>query len=63
MKPTLVSVICPVYNGQAHIECTIKSVLNQTYPFIEFILVDGNSTDDTITIINKYKQQNKVIKI
>ncbi len=55
MKSTLVSVICPVYNGQAHIECTIQSVLAQTYPFIEFIIVDGNSTDDTLAIVNKYR--------
>jgi glycosyltransferase involved in cell wall biosynthesis len=54
MESTLVTVICPVYNGQAYIECTIKSVLAQTYRFIEFIIVNGNSIDDTLSIVSKY---------
>lgn len=57
MESTLVSVICPVYNGQEYIECTIKSVLGQNYPFVEFIIVDGQSADDTISIIKKYEHK------
>lgn len=55
MHITLVSIICPVYNGQVHIESTIKSIVAQTYPYIEFIIVNGNSTDNTLSIISNYK--------
>jgi glycosyltransferase involved in cell wall biosynthesis len=50
----LVSIITVVYNGEAHLEQTILSVLNQTYPRIEYILIDGGSTDGTIEIIKRY---------
>jgi len=59
MKP-LISVITAVYNGEKYLEQTIKSVINQTYPNIEFIIIDGGSTDGTLDIINKYK--NKISK-
>lgn len=52
-KPVL-SVITVVYNNAADIERTMLSVLNQTYPNIEYILVDGLSTDGTLDIIQKY---------
>lgn len=51
-----VSVIMPVYNGEKYIEYAIKSILNQTYKNIQFILVDGESTDNTMKIVNKYSQ-------
>jgi glycosyltransferase involved in cell wall biosynthesis len=57
----LVSVICPVYNGQSYIESTIQSVLKQTYENIEFIIVDGNSTDNTLSIINAYKNDISIV--
>jgi glycosyltransferase involved in cell wall biosynthesis len=53
-KPTL-SVITIVYNNVRDIERTILSVINQTWPNIEYIMVDGLSTDGTLDIINKYK--------
>ena len=56
MKRPLVSIITPVLNGEKHIEETIKSVVNQTYTNIEYIIIDGCSTDTTISIINKYSQ-------
>lgn len=49
------SIITVSYNSAATIERTIKSVLDQTYDNIEYIIVDGNSKDDTVSIIKKYE--------
>lgn len=51
----LVSIITVVFNGEKHLEQTIKSVLGQTYANIEYIVIDGKSTDGTIEIIKKYE--------
>lgn len=50
-----VSIITVCLNSEKHIEQTIKSVLNQTYKDIEYIIVDGKSNDNTLNIIEKYK--------
>jgi len=55
------TVITIVYNNVRDIERTINSVLNQTYPKIEYIIIDGKSTDGTLAIIEKYRS--KVSKI
>lgn len=47
----LISVITVVYNGDEHLQQTIDSVANQTYSNIEYIIVDGGSTDKTLDII------------
>jgi glycosyltransferase involved in cell wall biosynthesis len=49
------SVITVVYNNVQHIERTLLSVINQTYPHIEFIVIDGASTDGTLEVIRKFK--------
>jgi len=50
----LVSIITSVLNGGATIEDTIRSVLSQTYKDIEYIVVDGRSTDGTLDTLEKY---------
>lgn len=55
MSNPLVSIICPVFNAGSYIDVTIRSVLAQTYNNIEFIIVDGRSTDETLPIIDNYK--------
>jgi len=51
-----VSVITVVYNAVDTIENTIQSVIEQTYPNIEYIIIDGGSTDGTLQIIEQYKK-------
>lgn len=56
-----ISIVTVVYNNETTISQCIESVLNQSYPNIEYILIDGNSTDGTIDIVNQY--QDKIDKI
>jgi glycosyltransferase involved in cell wall biosynthesis len=60
MKPTL-SVITIVYNNARDIERTMLSVLHQTYQQIEYVVVDGASTDSTLDIIKRY--ENRIAKL
>lgn len=49
-----VSIITVTYNVEAQLEKTVNSVINQTYKNIEFIIIDGASSDNTIAILKKY---------
>jgi glycosyltransferase involved in cell wall biosynthesis len=51
-----VSIITICYNSQATIEETIQSVLNQDYPDLEYIIIDGASKDNTLQIIDHYRE-------
>jgi glycosyltransferase involved in cell wall biosynthesis len=53
-KP-LISIITVVFNGEKYLEETIQSVINQTYDNVEYIIIDGQSTDGTLDIIRKYE--------
>jgi len=56
-SPPKISIVTPSFNQAQFIEFTIRSVLNQNYPNLEFIIVDGQSTDNSLEIISKYAQQ------
>lgn len=56
-----ISVVTVCYNAVNDIEKTILSVINQTYPNVEYLIIDGGSTDGTMDVVNKYKDKIDVI--
>lgn len=53
----LISIVTICFNEEKNIKRTIESILNQTYKNIEFIVIDGKSTDNTLSIINEYEEE------
>lgn len=60
MNPKI-SIITICYNCKDDIEPTILSVINQSYPNVEYIIIDGGSSDGTLDIINKYRNSINVL--
>jgi len=58
-----ISVVMAVYNGQLYLSQTIESICNQTYMDFEFIIVNDNSTDQSLDIINSYAERDTRIKL
>ena len=54
-SPPLISIVTPTYNMGRFLEETIRSVLSQDYPNIEYIVMDAGSTDETLAILEKYR--------
>lgn len=55
-KKPLLSIVTVVYNGEVYLEETIRSVITQNYDNVEYIIIDGGSTDRTLAIIKKYDE-------
>ena len=53
----LVSILTVAFNSEATIARTIESVLNQTYKNIEYIIIDGNSKDNTVSVAERYRSK------
>lgn len=60
-NPVYLSVVLSTYNDEKYIGKTIESILNQTYPYFEFIIVNDGSTDGTLEIIKSFKDERIVL--
>ena len=52
-----ISVVTPSFNQGRYIAETIESVISQDYPFVEHIIIDGGSTDETMAVVERYRKQ------
>jgi glycosyltransferase involved in cell wall biosynthesis len=57
-----ISIITVSFNSEQTIEQTIQSVLSQSYPDVEYIVIDGQSNDGTLAIVNTYQDQIQTIR-
>lgn len=57
MKKPKISIITVCYNSEAHIEEALQSVINQSYENKEYLVIDGGSTDGTLSIIEQYRDK------
>ena len=55
MQYPKITIVTPNFNGAKYLEATIKSIINQDYPNLEYIIIDGGSTDSSIDIIKRYE--------
>lgn len=60
---SLISVVVPIYNVERYLEKCIDSIINQSFEHLEIILVNDGSTDHSLEICEKYKAQDKRIKV
>ena len=58
-----ISIITITYNSAATLEDTLRSVVNQDYPNMEYLIIDGKSKDSTLSIVDKYKEKSKISNI
>ncbi len=63
MKKPVISVLMPVYNAEEYLSESIASILNQTYPNFEFLILDDGSTDSSKKIIEAYAKKDSRIKV
>ena len=63
VKKALVSIIIPVFNREAFLKETLNTVRSQTYPNWECILVDDQSTDDSLQILNAFRNEDSRFKV
>lgn len=59
----LVTIGIPVYNGARFLTECLDSVMNQTYPFLEILIVDDGSTDESLEIVKKYQRKFESIRL
>lgn len=62
-KKGMISIIIPVYNVEPYLRRCLESVINQTYPYLEIILVDDGSTDGSGQICDAYQNMDKRIRV